>query len=54
MRNTVLVSFAAVALLLYALSPTYGNTAIWIAVTVFLGLRGVLLHLFFPRVLRTI
>jgi MATE family multidrug resistance protein len=54
MRNTVMVSFAAFALLLYALSPTYGNTAIWIAVTVFLGLRGVLLHLFFPRVLRTI
>jgi MATE family multidrug resistance protein len=54
MRNTVIVSFAAFALLLYTLSPAYGNTAIWIAVTVFLGLRGVLLHLFFPRVLRTI
>jgi MATE family multidrug resistance protein len=54
MRNTVMVSFAAFALLLYTLSPAYGNTAIWIAVTVFLGLRGVLLHLFFPRVLRTI
>jgi MATE family multidrug resistance protein len=54
MRNTVMVSFAAFAVLLYALSPAYGNTAIWIAVTVFLGLRGVLLHLFFPRVLRTI
>jgi MATE family multidrug resistance protein len=54
MRNTVMVSFAAFAALLYTLMPVYGNTGVWIAVAAFLGLRGVLLHLFFPRVLRTI
>jgi MATE family multidrug resistance protein len=54
MRNTVIVSFAAFAILLYTLMPVYGNSGIWIAITTFLGLRGVLLHLFFPRVLRMI
>ena len=53
MRNTVIASFAAFAVLLYILTPLYGNTGVWIAVTAFLGLRGVLLHVFFPRVLRT-
>ena len=54
MRNTVIASFAAFAVLLHALTPLYGNTGIWIAITVFLGLRGALLHLYFPRVLRAI
>ena len=54
MRNTVMVSFAAFAVLLHTLTPLYGNTGIWIAITAFLGLRGLLLHLYFPRVLRAI
>ena len=54
MRNTVMASFAVFAVLLHVLTPVYGNTGVWIAVTAFLGLRGVLLHLYFPRVLSAI
>jgi MATE family multidrug resistance protein len=54
MRNTVVVAFMAFLLLLYTLMPVYGNTGLWIALTVYLGLRGFLLHLCFPRMLRTI
>jgi MATE family multidrug resistance protein len=54
MRNTVIASFGAFLILLYALTPLYGNMGIWIAITVFLGMRGLLLHVFFPRVLRAI
>lgn len=54
MRNTVMVSFAAFVVLLYLLAPVYGNTGVWLALAVFLGLRGLLLHACFPRVLRAI
>lgn len=54
MRNTMLVSFAVFLLLLYTLMPLIGNTGLWIAVGGFLVGRGVLLHVFFHRVLRTI
>lgn len=54
MRNTVMASFVLFLTLLYTLMPLIGNPAIWIAVAGFLIGRGVLLHVFFPRVLRTI
>ncbi len=54
MRNTVMLSFALYIILLYTLVPAYGNTGLWIAVTAFLGLRGVLLHLLFPALLRKV
>ena len=54
MRNTMLVSFAVFLILLYSLMPVIGNTGLWTAVAAFLAGRSVLLHLFFPRVLRTI
>jgi MATE family multidrug resistance protein len=54
MRNTMLASFAVFLLLLYTLMPLIGNTGLWIAVGGFLVGRGVLLHMFFHRVLRTI
>lgn len=54
MRNTVIASFGAFLILLYALTPLYGNMGIWISITVFLGMRGLLLHVFFPQVLRAI
>jgi MATE family multidrug resistance protein len=54
MRNTMLVSFAVFLVLLYTLMPLIGNTGLWIAVGGFLVGRGVLLHVFFHRVLRTI
>jgi MATE family multidrug resistance protein len=52
MRNTVMASFVLFLLLLYTLLPLLGNTALWIAVGGFLLGRGVLLHVFLPRVLR--
>ena len=54
MRNTVVTSFLAYLVLVYALMPLYGNTGLWIAVATFLGLRGLLLHLYFPRLLKSI
>jgi MATE family multidrug resistance protein len=54
MRNTVMVSFAVYVTILFTLVPVYGNTALWIALGVFLGLRGLLLHLCYPALLRTI
>lgn len=54
MRNTVIVSFFAFLVALYTLMPLLGNTGLWIAVGVFLGCRGLLLHLLYPQVLRTI
>lgn len=54
MRNTVILSFAVYVTILFTLVPVYGNTALWIALAVFLGLRGLLLHLLYPALLRTI
>jgi len=39
---------------LYTLMPLMGNVGLWAAVVAFLGFRGLLLHLYFPRVLRAI
>ncbi len=54
MRNTMIASFATFLILVYALMPAYGNTALWIALTSYLAVRGLLLHLCFPWVLRAI
>lgn len=54
MRNTVILSFVAYIVLLYALVPVYGNVGLWIALAVFLGMRGLLLHLLYPALLRSI
>ncbi len=54
MRNTVMASFVLFLIVLYTLMPLIGNAGLWIAVMGFLAGRGVLLHVFFPRVLRTI
>ena len=54
MRNTVMLSFAAYVTVLFTLVPIYGNVALWIALATFLGLRGLLLHLLYPALLRTI
>ena len=54
MRNTVILSFAAYIALLFTLVPLYGNVGLWIALAVFLGLRGILLHLLYPALLGTI
>ncbi len=54
MRNTVVVSFLVFLAVLFAAMPVFGNAGLWGAVAVFLGLRGLLLHLCLPRVLRAI
>ena len=54
MRNTMIVSFAVFLAVLHGLLPLFGNVALWIALFAFLGLRGLLLHLCLPRVLRDI
>ena len=54
MRNTVIVAFLAFLAVLYTLMPLMGNVGLWAAVATFLGFRGLLLHLFFPRVLQAI
>ena len=54
MRNTVIASFVLFLVLLYTLMPLLGNATLWIAVDGFLLGRSVLLHVFYPRVLRTI
>ncbi|MBI3918598.1 MAG: MATE family efflux transporter [Betaproteobacteria bacterium] len=54
MRNTVIVAFLAFLAVLYTLMPLMGNVGLWAAVATFLGFRGLLLHLYFPRVLRAI
>jgi multidrug resistance protein, MATE family len=54
MRNTVIASFAVFLAVLYTLMPLVGNAGIWAAVGAFLACRGLLLHIMFPHVLRTI
>lgn len=54
MRNTVMLSFAVYVAILFTLVPVYGNVALWIALATFLGLRGLLLHLLYPALARTI
>lgn len=54
MRNSMMLSLAGFLVLLFALMPALGNTGLWIALTVFLALRGVTLHLFYPALLRAV
>jgi MATE family multidrug resistance protein len=54
MRNTVIAAFAGFLAVLYVCVPVWGNAGLWAAVATFLGVRGVLLHVFFPRVLRAL
>lgn len=54
MRNTVIVSFIAFLVVLHAAMPVFGNAGLWAAVATFLALRGILLHLFLPRVMQAL
>jgi MATE family multidrug resistance protein len=53
MRNTVIVAFAAFLAALYTLTPLIGNAGLWLAVATFLTFRGVLLHVLFPQMMRS-
>lgn len=50
MRNTVVVAFIGYLAVVQVALPLLGNTGLWAAVATFLGLRGLLLHLYLPRV----
>ena len=54
MRNTMILSFMIFLILLYTMLPIYGNVGLWIAIMGFFIGRGLLLHIFFPRMLRNI
>lgn len=54
MRNTVIAAFISFLIVLHLAMPAFGNAGLWAAVATFLGMRGLLLHLFLPRVLRAI
>jgi MATE family multidrug resistance protein len=54
MRNTVIAAFISFLVVLHLAMPVFGNAGLWAAVATFLGLRGLLLHLFLPRVVQTI
>jgi len=54
MRNTVIASFIVFLVVLHIALPVFGNAGLWAAVSTFLALRGVLLHLFLPRVVQAI
>jgi MATE family multidrug resistance protein len=54
MLLTVVASFGVFLVLVHALMPVWGNAGLWASVAAFLGLRGLLLHLYFPRLLRAI
>jgi len=54
MRNSVIVSFVAYLAVVQVAMPLFGNDGLWAAVATFLALRGLLLHLCLPRVLRAI
>jgi MATE family multidrug resistance protein len=54
MRNTVVVAFVGYLAVLHLAMPLFGNAGLWAAVATFLGVRGVLLHLYLPRVVAAI
>lgn len=54
MRNTVIASFIGFLIVLHFGVPVFGNAGLWAAVAMFLGVRGLLLHLFLRRVVRAI
>jgi MATE family multidrug resistance protein len=54
MRNIVLLAFAAFLAVLFGAAPFFGNAGLWAAVTVFLGLRGLLQWWWLPRVVAAV
>jgi MATE family multidrug resistance protein len=54
MRNAMLVAFAIYAGGIYGLTAYLGNDGLWLALALFLGLRGVTLAASYPRLVRSI
>jgi len=54
MRNSMMLSFLGFVILAHVLMPLLSNTGLWLSLTVFLSLRGLTLHLLYPRLLRAV
>jgi len=54
MRNSMVLSFLGFVILAHVLMPLLGNTGLWLSLAVFLSLRGLTLHLLYPRLLRAV
>jgi MATE family multidrug resistance protein len=54
MRNTVVVAFVGYLAVLHLAMPLFGSAGLWAAVATFLGVRGLLLHLYLPRVVAAV
>ena len=52
MRNSMIIAFLGFLAIVHVLVPLYGNVGIWVAMTLFLALRGTGLAIFYPRLLR--
>jgi hypothetical protein len=50
----VIAAFGVFVAAIHTLVPLLGNTGLWISAALFLGCRGLFLHLAFPRLLRTL
>lgn len=54
MRNSMILSLVGFLILAHVSMPALGNTGLWLALTVFLGLRGLTLHLLYPALARAV
>ena len=54
MRNTMIVSVAVYVAACAAFIPAWGNTGLWLALTLFLGVRGITLGARYPTLERSI
>jgi len=54
MRNTMIISVAVYVAACALLIPSWGNTGLWLALTLFLGVRGVTLAARYPALERSI
>ena len=53
MRNMMFLSLALFMVVLYAAKPVMGNHGLWLALNLFLSIRGVTLLAILPRRYRT-
>ena len=54
MRNGMILSLAAMLAAGYVLIPLWGNHGLWLTFLVFMGVRGLTLGLWYPRILRAV
>jgi MATE family multidrug resistance protein len=54
MLASMLFSFAVYMIAMFTLLPSYDNHALWLALNVFLGFRGLTLLLLYPKLRRDV